>query len=504
MNGSARVMVLGFDAMDPTTVRAMAAAGELPAFRQLLAAATCAPLRPPYGFYVESLWRSLWSSRSAGRTAAHWWEEIVAGTYERRETPFQAEVPFWRALDRAGRTVAVIDVPRSAAEEPGDGGIQISEMAAHDRHLGRRILPHAVRDELLDRFPLHPVLGVEPEVPMRFAPDDYVFREGRHRTDLENRTLLDGLLIGTDLKTQISTHLLRRGGWDLFFSVFGEAHSVGHQQWHLHDDRHPRHDPSLAATLGDPLAAVYRRLDAGLAEHLSRVDDATVVLVLLSHGMGPQYDGSELLCETLRRLDAARGGAAGTGIVGQVVHAHDTEEQRRRQRFFMTPSSSPVSGVRLNLEGREIDGRVAQGSEALEEMEWLRAALLEVINVDTGRPAVRAVERVEDHYPRAGLDSFPDLFVEWEREAPIDTVRSPRVGVVHRPYEGSRTGDHRPAGLLLALGPGIGRAGAMAPVDVEDIGPSIAAMLGVDLDDVDGRPVPWLSAPVAAGARSRG
>ena len=58
-----------------------------------------------------------------------------------------------------------------------------------------------------------------------------------------------------------------------------------------------------------------------------------------------------------------------------------------------------------------------------------------------------------------------DLLVEWNRDAPIDTVWSPATGVVTAPYLQWRTGDHHRAGLLLASGPGIepGRARARSP-----------------------------------------
>jgi len=88
---------------------------------------------------------------------------------------------------------------------------------------------------------------------------------------------------------------------------------------------------------------------------------------------------------------------------------------------------------------------------------------------------------------------MPDLFVDWERTAPIETVWSPKTGLVHAPYTHWRTGDHRPDGLLLAIGAGVPRDTVLPCVDLEDIAPSIAARLGVGLEDVDGRPVPWLT-----------
>lgn len=496
MSGTEQLIVLGFDSMDPGIVRTMADAGELPTFRRLLDTGPVAPLLSPRGFFVDDAWRSLWSGLESRRLLTHCWEEVVPGDYGKRICAPENLVPFWRSVVRAGRRVAVVDVPRSVAEEPGEGGIQVSEMMAHDRHLGRRILPPELRQRLVERYPVHPVLGVEPDLPMRFAPDDYVFREGALRTDEEQGHLLRGLLAGADIKCRLLIDLQQSAEWDLFFAVYGEAHSVGHHQWHIHDPGHARHDPALASTLGDPVAQVYRRLDDALATHLRVAGEGASVLVILSHGIGPHHDGTHLLSEILRRLDEVRR-TGRCAVGGHAVRPHDTEESRRRQRFFVAPSNDPVGGVRLNLCGRERDGCVAQGREAEDEMRWLSDALTALVNADTGRPAVRCVEPVAAHHPRGGVHAFPDLFVEWNHEAPIDAVTSADVGLIRRVYSGWRTGDHRPDGLLLLREPGGSGPATHAAVRTVDVAPSLAARLGVSLHAVDGTAVPWLASGAA-------
>jgi hypothetical protein len=77
----------------------------------------------------------------------------------------------------------------------------------------------------------------------------------------------------------------------------------------------------------------------------------------------------------------------------------------------------------------------------------------------------------------------------------VETIWSPKTGVIYRPYIHWRTGDHTEQGLLLAHGPGFAR-GPMPPVDIIDLGASLAARLGVPLSgDVDGRPVGWIANP---------
>ena len=53
--------------------------------------------------------------------------------------------------------------------------------------------------------------------------------------------------------------------------------------------------------------------------------------------------------------------------------------------------------------------------------------------------------------------------------------------------------DRRAQHLLLARGSGIPDNSAFPDLSLEDLAPSITARLGVRLEDVDGRIVPWLA-----------
>jgi hypothetical protein len=250
------------------------------------------------------------------------------------------------------------------------------------------------------------------------------------------------------------------------------------------------------------------------------------LLLLMSHGMGPHYDGTHLLEEVLTRLDrdyrGKAGGASASALakaavrplvpmlhgighslplpaawrraVGDAVVIRDYAQPgaRARQSFFLEPNNYVFGGIRLNLEGREPRGCVAP-HEADALCERLEADLKELVNVATGGPVVRGVERCELRHGRTPDDTMPDLFIDWERSAPIETVRSPKIGTIHSPYRGWRSGDHRPDGLLVAIGPQFPAGVSFPRIIVEDLAPTIASRLGVALADVDGRIISWLA-----------
>jgi predicted AlkP superfamily phosphohydrolase/phosphomutase len=513
------VVVIGLDACDPAIARRFAAEGQLPSLARLFERAARCPLRNPYGLFVGALWRNFSTGLRPDRHRFHCWDEIDVDTYMRRLTtvPSTSETTFWHKLSLADRRVAVLDVPHTRADLAVNG-LQMVEWGCHDRHFGFHTWPAKKAAEIDSAFGLHPVLGLDAYAEREFAPDDYAHRAGHLRTLDEDRALLDGMVRGARTKGALSSAILAEGGWDLFVEVFGESHSICHQQWHFHDRGHPRFDPAAAEALGgDPILSLYRELDTALGEVLSKAGDNATVLVLLSHGMGPHHDGTHLLDEVLTRIDMFhRDTPTGAGkpwwrplqafVTAYALPAarwrtrgrlpscpeYATPEQRARQAFFMEPNNTVCGGIRLNLAGREPMGCVQPG-EVDAICRRLSDDLMAILNLETGAPAIRAIERADKWYRRAGDDTMPDLFVDWDHSAPIETVWSPKIGLVHGRYTNWRTGDHTPDGLVLAYGPGIPANTTFPSLATEDLAPSIAARLGVALEDVDGHAVPWLA-----------
>ncbi len=224
--------------------------------------------------------------------------------------------------------------------------------------------------------------------------------------------------------------------------------------------------------------------------------------------MTAHHDGTHLLDEVLARLEGRRVRQRIKPALPGLQHLADRlglpagwrspiaaalrgDPPRSGRRFFAAPNNSVYGGIRFNLAGREPNGCVEP-----EEVEALTAELerelLALVNPKTGRPAVLAVHRSSDHYRRAADDRMPDLFIEWERNAAIDAVESPRIGAVVTPYRHWRTGDHKPDGLLIAVAAGVPAGAAGPALAIEDLGPTVAARLGVALDGVDGMPARWL------------
>jgi hypothetical protein len=234
-------------------------------------------------------------------------------------------------------------------------------------------------------------------------------------------------------------------------------------------------------------------VDAALGRLLARAG-AEASYALASHGMGPHYDATFLLGRILRRLEAAEGPRPGWTARLRARLGLGTPTRRSERRYFPASNNTACGAIRINLAGREPAGLVPPAALA-EVCAGLERDLLALVNVETDQPVVRRVLRSAEQHPGPLADRFPDLLVEWNREAPIRAVTSPKTGTIRGEYQGVRTGDHKTEGLLVAWHAGARPGPLPGSVDVTCLAPTVAARLGVTLPDVDGTVVRELAGP---------
>jgi predicted AlkP superfamily phosphohydrolase/phosphomutase len=499
MSGLARVLFIGIDAADKDLIVQWSAAGYLPNFTSLFKTAAWGFTSSPTGLYVGAIWPSFYTAVSPARHARYCYEQLQPGSYQvARVSPRAVKTaPFWDALDRAGKRVAVIDVPKTFPSRLRDG-LHIVDWGSHDPDaVGFSVWPEAVAAEIEQHF------GIET------MHDCNSFRT----TGEQFRGFRDKLIERVSRKTELSTHYLEKGNWDCFLTVFSESHCVGHQCWHLHDKQHQKYDPSFNAVAGDPIRDIYQAIDRGIGELMAKVGDDTHVVVFASHGMGPHYDATFMLDDILCRLEGEqpeqqkarvaplvsqlwkRLPPSVRGLAGPLRHKAraglglDKAAQLARRRCFKIPNNDAWGGIRVNLVGREPRGRVLPGKDYHEFCEQLSQDLMSFTNVATGEPLVKQVLRSADLYAGENLHYLPDLLVEWNRSAPVSEVYSPKTGRITGQYKKCRTGDHLSEGLFFVSGPAVIPGQVRHPVSVMDLAPTIAALTGVELADVDGNSI---------------
>jgi predicted AlkP superfamily phosphohydrolase/phosphomutase len=516
-----KILVLAIDAANPVLLRRWAADGTLPHLRSLMSRGLTGQTRSVEGFFIGSTWPSFYTGMTPARHGLHYLVQLQPGTYDFYRPADRGLVrchSFWSHLSRAGRRVAVLDVPLTRLDPTVDG-IHVVEWGAHDAVFGFQAWPPHIAETITSRFGAHP-LGHSCDVAGRSAE--------------QYREFVESLVRGVHAKASLTREFLQRGGWDFFMQVFTESHCIGHQCWHLHDDKHPAHDSALAATLCDPIRRIYAAIDTAIGELLEVAGDATIV-VMTAHGMSHWYGAQFLLPEILLRLGVARPPSASSEGRGVTARALATarwtwkriptslrtglapvrdwfrqENPHRLPTIGVDPETSrcfahknglAVGGIRLNLVGREPQGILSPGPEADSFCHALVTDLLDIIDERTGQPLIRRVLKTSQLYQGDYLEDLPDLLVEWSDEVPTGSTaisdgsgavvraRSPKIGVIEGSNQFGRTGEHRPEGFFTAVGPGIRPGTLEKEVSILDLAPTLTNLLGVDLPECDGQPI---------------
>jgi predicted AlkP superfamily phosphohydrolase/phosphomutase len=163
-----------------------------------------------------------------------------------------------------------------------------------------------------------------------------------------------------------------------------------------------------------------------------------------------------------------------------------------------------VSGIRLNIAGREPEG-ILQPREVAAFSEELSRELLAVLDPDSGRPLVERLRWTRDLFAGEQVDRLPDLIIDWDLIPPVgsETVgtgrgavrraQSARIGTVERTNRYCRSGEHRNEGMFIAHGERIPAATLGRVISNLDLAPTFAHLLGTAMNDVDGRLIPELA-----------
>ena len=452
---SSRLVVIGLDSADFDLIQKWVHEGHLPTIAGLMESGSWGTLRSTANVGSASVWPSFFSGVSPAKHCGLGRRRLKSGTYRiihDRNARVIKRDPFWLQLSQAGKRIAVLDVPRTY---PSDGfnGIQLVDWGTHDKDWGASSYPREYLKHIIDRFGPYPI------------PD---FNEFLYtNTELSALSEFSKALISSVKKKElVSQYILEQESWDLFITVFSEPHGGGHLLWHLMDRDHPAYDSKIAQLLGDSLLNIYSSIDSAISKLMDVASDVNFLIVSPA-GMGPDYTGSHLLPEILKRLDlvvgrqrtppdntlsekikysanklfelvpAGRWGPQAiinlknmlpVGILKaieplkklipkQTLNSVKSQLKTigrswRSRKAFCTPSDFNGS-IRINVKGREPEGLVEPGAEYESLCSDLIRELGNFINIDTGEKAASDVLRVHQMYTGEYLDELPDIVVKW-------------------------------------------------------------------------------------------
>lgn len=514
------VIAIGIEVASPDLMHQWMLEGHLPTFTALAEKGCFAPLRSN----TEISSGSIWPAFSTGTTPqqnnqffTHM--QLQSGTYKIIKK-YANDIPvafFWRYLEAGGKKTCVIDVAQTWPQ-PDLKGTLVAGWGSEYPGWKRSSNPPELIRELVQTYQTHPLCDV---YRLSIRPE----------TKREYEDLVYNLHLGLDRKIGLTEDVFARDQWDFFLSMFPETHWAMHLLYQTLDKSHPDYQPGMIPEAQNIFVELLRKIDSCLARLIQRRPEANVV-VFSGSGMGPNYSGIHLLEDVLDHMPAASGEASprkatqkGVSLLparrwkGNKVRGvenllsvtvlerlkkcvpkqiWDTTARRilfagnrwKEVRAFSLPND--YSGaIRINLKGREPAGVVESGDQYDALCRELTHELYQLINVDTGKPAVSEVISLARLYGSTSLGDLPDLIVKWANDAPINAVASATIGRVEKQSGERRPGAHRDYGFVIASGDRIAPGAALEGAELLDLVPTFFSLLGVPIPShFDGHVLP--------------
>jgi predicted AlkP superfamily phosphohydrolase/phosphomutase len=509
------VIAIGLDAADPDLIEKWSGQGHLSTISSLMVSGSWGRLFSTADLSSGATWPSVNTGVSPAKHGIYFYHrQLKNGSYEitRKYANQIKRDPFWVLLSQSKNRVAILDVPFTYPTV-GLNGIQLVSWGVEAPSWKKSSWPSETFKKVTSYVGAHPL-------------DGWYQRRPADKNECEE--LYKRLISGVKKRCSISKYILDLESWNLFLTVFAESHWAGHLFWHVMDENHPDYNPELARILSDAVLDIYSEIDAAISKLIEARRDCTV-LIFSNTGMGPNYSGSHLLPEVLNRLGMAprrdessfnlkmfsnllpakRWGPNALNKIESVLSVELIEWMKRItpenvwdrwtrhilslgnnwkwSRAFCLPNDFPGI-IRINLVGREPNGMVEPGREFESICDELIRELSEIINVDTGRKAVKEVQRVDKLYRGENASDLPDLVVKWAGDAPIKTIYSPRIGTLSGDNPDSRTGAHSSHGFFIASGKHIKLGKMVEGASIMDIAPTILYLMGDPVpSDMDGK-----------------
>ncbi|MDQ7800552.1 MAG: alkaline phosphatase family protein [Armatimonadota bacterium] len=309
-----------------------------------------------------------------------------------------------------------------------------------------------------------------------------------------------------------TSYILRTQPWDLAFSWVGTIDHIQHVLYGGIEPRARTYDPDTADRWWAAIRRVYQEVDAGVGEILKCVDpDRTVILAVSDHGF-THLDFFPFIKYAL----------AEAGLIHFTLDPETGQMQVDWSRTKCYPLEPGHAHIFINLKGRDPDGCV-DPADYERVQDQIIDALMRLKDPVTGETVVAVAVRKQDArilgiHPGPGFDRIGDVLYAWKpgymanpyvyRAAVKYFDGTERITVNRELFEASRllhnfTGAHLTlptvpemhAAVILA-GPGIRHVWPDQPIDLVDLAPTLAPLLGIPTPrHAEGRVRPELLEP---------
>lgn len=493
-----RMYVIGFDGASWRFLQPLVDRGDAPNFARLMREGSHGELTSCVPFQSAAAWVTFMTGKNSGKHGVYMFQDYDAQSYSyvgrTANSRYFSGQTIFDIVGQMGGTVTSVRVPMTYPAWPVKGRMISGFPTPGDN--AESFYPPELQHQV-------PAAGTGDEGDFRLLTTEAQMQ------DLDQQMeRMSGLV--KSMMGQKS---------DLFMVVHRIPDPVHHFFMKFVDRRTPAYDPDDAQRWGELIDRFYRKMDAALGEALDDLTEDDTVFVISDHGgnitpprqlnLNVWLAGKGLLqikeeskglgqrlyalnqkilparLRSMLRRNAPKGVQGGLRRMWQGIQQIDFS---RTQAYHFPMKCPPLTGIVLNVKGRQAEGIVSP-----DEYESLRAQLMrevsDVRDPKTGESVVRQVFRREDLYHGEFVERAPDIIVwchEMYKEGPL--AQGPIVGEV--PYDElvQVPGSHDERGIFLARGRGIAAGRRIENAHLIDMTPTIlhAMQLAVP-SDMDGR-----------------
>jgi predicted AlkP superfamily phosphohydrolase/phosphomutase len=301
------------------------------------------------------------------------------------------------------------------------------------------------------------------------AGGDYIIDVRDFRNERKQETL-DQIYRMTEARFRAFRSLLGDEDWDFAMMVEMGPDRLHHAFWRYADEAHRLYEP------GNPFASAihdyYVYMDREIGRTVDALPEDVSVILVSDHG-AKKMDGAVCINEWLIK----EGLLALKAYPDQPTKLKTSMIDWTKTRVW--GEGGYYSRIFLNVEGREPSGLIPAGE--LDAFKRELKAKLEALPDEKGNPIGTRVFLPEETY-RETQGTPPDLVVylgnlDWRSAG---TVGGGQVHIFENDT-GPDDANHAQEGIFVWQGRGKGPSGAVAPVSIYDIAPSILDFYSIDV-----------------------
>ncbi len=497
-----RVLIIGLDGATFRLLEPWAREGDLPVLADFMRRGAYGDLRSTFPPLTPPAWSSFMTGKNPGKHGVYSFREKAVGRYESGplvSAKLLQSRTLWEIVGEAGLPVGAVNVPPSYPVQPVNGFMVACMFAPPGDP--RVIYPPTDQPLLGADY----VINVKPPANLRIGDAGY----GERALDY-----LRSLRASAERRLALTTALMDRHPWALLSVVFYEPDRVQHFFWDYLVGRPPAGvSEALAREITGLARDVYRTLDRATGALVAAAGPEAITLIVSDHGFGP---GPERVLHVNQWLVQAgllarhRSWRLRRWLVKQLPRKYKQRWKTvenvlvdfARSVAWCEVMETRSAGVWLNVRGRQPRGWIEPGAD----YERWRSELLSRLGglAANGEPVFARVARREDVYHGPATALAPDILLE----------AAPRYGFTFglrselkserftAPFDGAGyRGAHDPAGIFLAVGPGIAAQGRIGEAPIEAIAPTTLCLLGLGVPaGMDAPPLLDILTPQARAA----